>query len=1054
MPAHDPTADFDPNRATADPPAAGSRTTPHAPTDTPAHVPEIPGYEVECEIARGGMGVVYRARHLRLNRPSAIKMILGGRYQDPTARVRFLIEAEAVAALDHPHVVHVHEFGTHDGLPFFALEYVAGGTLADRLKRSKFAPRAAAVLVAKLADGVAAAHAKGIVHRDLKPANVLLIEAGEPKVTDFGLAKVGGSAVTATGAVMGTPSYMAPEQAAGRSNDVGTHTDVYALGAILYELLTGRPPFLAETAMATIQDVLSKEPVRPRAIDPAAPRDLETICLKCLAKKPAKRYATTAELRADLAAYLDDRPISARPVGAAERAWKWARRNPGRAAAVAAGLLVLIVAGAASYAVARQREADREQARADALVDALVNADIENVPYLLADADAPLLDRARPRLRENLSKPVGTNAGLHCRLALLADDASLAPEVAHFVIHGWPKQMLPVRERLVPHAGVVAPQLWKVLEDAVGGRETIQLRAACLLAAMTPDDPRWAKYGPPIGATLTKEPAESRYYWGTALAPVMRYLVPGIVDQYFLSRDRIASGKLPVHQLVEEALAYEAAGILFVEHTGGMPEVRAELLASLDGPNARSLIGFTRQPEKLLPLLRGVLAEGPKPNGAAVAAVIGAAGEGTRTVPDEALVAVAKRRAAAAFALLEFGEPEPAWEMLRHSPDPTARSYLVERLGGVAEHRRDLVRRFRTESDVSARRALLLALGDTDQSRLGREWERAWDAERDEFVKELLALYRTHPDPGLHSAIDWLLREQWGMAKEVAAIDAELAKAAIPVPPAGKDWFVNGQGQTFAVVRGPVEFSIGSPLAEPDRSDDELPLRRRIPRSFAVATKEVTVDQFLRYKQGHEWSKAHSPGPDTPVVGVTWFDCAGYCNWLSERDGIPQDQWCYEPTPGGRYADGMRLKAGHLNLNGYRLPTEAEWEFVARGGATTSRHYGRGRELLPRYAWTMSNSDRRAHPVGTLRPNDCGLFDPLGNAFEWCDTQAADYRLFAQTDAGSSSPQPVDERKVRVLRGGSFVAFAEHVRSAYRYYYPPPTHNQGHGFRPARTIMK
>jgi serine/threonine protein kinase/integrase len=322
---HNRTADFTPpadapadaNGETLAPPAdSGPVTLSHAPAaeDATATVspestgggdsgslPDIPGYVVEEEIARGGMGVVYRARHLRLNRPAAIKMIVGGKYHDPTARVRFLIEAEAVAALDHPHVVHVHEFGTHENLPFFALEFVGGGTLAEKLKRDgRPTARAAAELVAKLADGIAAAHAKGIVHRDLKPANVLLTEAGEPKVADFGLAKVGQSDMTATGAVMGTPSYMSPEQAAGRTKQVGTGTDVYALGAILYELLTGRPPFRGESSMETIQQVLTREPERPRAIDASIPRDLETIGLKCLAKEPAKRYTTVAELAADL----------------------------------------------------------------------------------------------------------------------------------------------------------------------------------------------------------------------------------------------------------------------------------------------------------------------------------------------------------------------------------------------------------------------------------------------------------------------------------------------------------------------------------------------------------------------------------------------------------------------------------------------------------------------------------------------------------------------------------------------------------------------------------
>ena len=378
---HNRTSDFtppsassprDPNRETVAPPAdSGPVTASHragsdAPTVDPTSaaaapgsdgLPDIPGYVVEAEIARGGMGVVYHARHLRLNRPAAIKMILGGKYHDPTARVRFLIEAEAVAALDHPHVVHVHEFGTHEGMPFFALEFVGGGTLAAKLKRDgKPTPRAAAELVVKLADGIAAAHAKGIVHRDLKPANVLMTDSGEPKVADFGLAKVGQSDMTATGAVMGTPSYMSPEQAAGRTKEVGTGTDVYALGAILYELLTGRPPFLGESTMETIQQVLTQEPERPRGIDSSIPRDLETICLKCLAKEPAKRYSTAAELGADLRAYLDGRPIAARPVGRVERAVKWVTRNPVVTGLAAAVVLALTVGTTVSYLKYRDAE--------------------------------------------------------------------------------------------------------------------------------------------------------------------------------------------------------------------------------------------------------------------------------------------------------------------------------------------------------------------------------------------------------------------------------------------------------------------------------------------------------------------------------------------------------------------------------------------------------------------------------------------------------------------------------------------------------------------------
>jgi tetratricopeptide (TPR) repeat protein/tRNA A-37 threonylcarbamoyl transferase component Bud32 len=353
--------------------------------------PNIPGYEFEAELGRGGMGVVYKARNLKLNRPVAIKMILGGRYANPTARVRFLFEAEAIAQLQHPGVVQVYEVGEHDGLPFFALEYVDGGTLAEKLRRKGRMPaRAAARMLATLGDAAAAAHARGIVHRDLKPGNVLLQndERGamsdeskhssfntqhssiRPKIADFGLAKVGPSDMTASGAVMGTPSYMSPEQAAGKVREVGPASDIWALGVILYECLTGRPPFRGETPMDTVHQVMTSDPARLRSIIADIPRDLETICLKCLVKEVPQRYATAADFANDLRAFLEGRPIAARPVGSFERGWKWARRRPGAAAALAGSVLAVaafvIVVATFNVRLHEQRDAalrDRDSAR-------------------------------------------------------------------------------------------------------------------------------------------------------------------------------------------------------------------------------------------------------------------------------------------------------------------------------------------------------------------------------------------------------------------------------------------------------------------------------------------------------------------------------------------------------------------------------------------------------------------------------------------------------------------------------------------------------------------
>ncbi len=324
------------------PPGAYLRSLVSEPSDV---VPAVPGYEISGELGRGGMGVVYEARHIALNRRVALKVIRGFAGREEVARFRG--EAEAVARLQHPNIVQIYEVGEHAGLPYLALELVGGGSLAACLRRDPLAARPAAELVAILARAVQHAHSRGVVHRDLKPANILLQEdVSTPKVSDFGLAKLADDpGRSRSGQVVGTPAYMAPEQATGRGDLVGPPADVWALGAILYECLTRRPPFIGATSVETVQQVLTAEPTPPARVAPGVPRDLDTICLKCLRKEPEQRYRTAGDLADDLSRLLEGRPIHARRVPWWEKIGKWARRRP-----AAAGLIVVTLAAGTALA--------------------------------------------------------------------------------------------------------------------------------------------------------------------------------------------------------------------------------------------------------------------------------------------------------------------------------------------------------------------------------------------------------------------------------------------------------------------------------------------------------------------------------------------------------------------------------------------------------------------------------------------------------------------------------------------------------------------------------
>jgi formylglycine-generating enzyme required for sulfatase activity len=452
--------------------------------------------------------------------------------------------------------------------------------------------------------------------------------------------------------------------------------------------------------------------------------------------------------------------------------------------------------------------------------------------------------------------------------------------------------------------------------------------------------------------------------------------------------------------------------------------------------------------------------------------------EAAEDASEGAKEAMGRRQANVAIALLKLGAAEHVWRLFKHSPDPRARSNLVHWLGPQGADLQSLVERLDNETDVSTRRALLLALGEFPETQLGV-------SARQSLIPRLRALYEAEPDAGLRAAAGWLLRI-WNQDKLLNEVTKKLVQSGRPAdtnakrigppgPVAGPargltggiaQWYVNGQGQTFVILEAG-EFLMGSPFSEPDCRSDEVQHRRRIGRTFAIAATAVTKEQYRRFLEANRDVQRrnideYSRSDDSPQIAVDWCDAARYCNWLSAVEGIPESEWCYQPRKHGiirwlttdRFGEMITPAPGFLERTGYRLPTEAEWEFACRAGAMTSRYYGANEDLLPKYAWFLKNSPGDfARPTGLLKPNDFGLFDILGNTLEWCHDTYAMYPITEPDKAANDDTQnsPGDANRNRVLRGTSFLWEATNVRSARRHNYQPLTHFRDSGFRPART---
>jgi len=415
---------------------------------------------------------------------------------------------------------------------------------------------------------------------------------------------------------------------------------------------------------------------------------------------------------------------------------------------------------------------------------------------------------------------------------------------------------------------------------------------------------------------------------------------------------------------------------------------------------------------------------------------------------------LARRQANAAVALLRLGREQRVWPILQHCPDPRTRSYLIHRFGPLDADPHQVLTQLDTQGEVSIRRALILILGEFSEQQL-------LPVVRERLSPRLLDLYANDPDPGIHGAVAWTLR-RWGHQAELQRADRELATG---MAEGNRRWYVNGQGQTLVIIPPPGEIVIGSPPNEVGREDGpegalEMQHRVRIGHKFELKADETTVAEFLRFRKEFSYRKRYSPKSDCPINNVSWYEAVSYRNWLNEQEGIAKEQWCYLPNDQGEYAPGMRIARDYLRRTGYRLPTEAEWEFACRAGSVTSRYYGQSPELDNRYAWTVQNGLARwTLPVGTFKPNDLGLFDMHGNVMEWCQDRFRDYSMPDEAAVAESHQsddarnEPVNDQQMRVSKSTSIVGDPWNVRSAYRYRGFPNGHYHVWGFRLARTYL-